>query len=159
MTDRCDGCGLAVEGGRTGCREIFDQVIARDFSDARYFSVHRLVVDCYSLQHPDQFCRSAKSLAAHLVGLCSILESKASAAAGSPLLRDWLDGRRELDKPELPAERGEITIGDLPLDAAPGEWKHAVHAWAAAIWRAYEELQPLAREWLRCAAERSSHNR
>ena len=159
MTDRCHECGLAVEGGRVGCREIFDQIIARDFSDARYFSVHRLLVDCYALQHPNEFCRSAKSLAAHLVGLCWIIESHASAASGSPQLRDWLDGRRELDKPALPAERGEITIGDLPLDAAPDEWKDSVHGWGTAIWRAYGELQPLAREWLRCAAERSPRSR
>lgn len=66
--ERCAGCGAAVDGGTVGCGALFDEVLARDYSDPAYFRCHKLVVDCYSLQHPDEFCRSAKSLASHLVG-------------------------------------------------------------------------------------------
>ena len=148
----CDECGWGAAGGREGCRARFDLCLARDFSDASYFRTHRLFVDAYCLQHPDQYCRSAKSLAAHLVGLCWILEEGASAQLGPDRLHLWLDGRRKLDKPALPESRGPITIGDLAVDAEPAAWAAAVREWAAAVWTAYSELQPAARDWLAQAA-------
>ncbi|HEX8262914.1 MAG TPA: DUF5946 family protein [Allosphingosinicella sp.] len=145
--DACGGCGRAVEGGTAGCRAAFEALLARDFSDARFFGVHRLFVDCYCLQHPDDYCASAKSLAAHLVGLAQIVEQDASPATGSPGLRNWLDGDRALDKPALPAERGAMTLGDLAEIGDPAAWREAVRKWAASIWAAYRDLQPLARRW------------
>lgn len=150
---RCVGCGLKVPGGTDGCREIFDEIVGRDFTDARYFLNHRLLVDVYSLQHPDRYCASAKSLAAHLCGLCEILERGASRAVGSEALRRWLDGARELDEPELPAERGALTIDDIRGAETPEEHARRVEAWARATWAAYAPLHALAREWLDRAAE------
>lgn len=146
--ERCHGCGWEVEGGYEACRRRFDEVIARDFSNALYFGIHRLVVDTYCLQHPDEFCASAKSLAAHLVGLCSILEDGASPANGSPALQKWLNGARDFPKPVIPERRGAMTIGDLPFDSGSGEWERAVRAWADETWRAYQPLHATAREWL-----------
>jgi len=146
--EACDECGWAVLGGRAGCRDRFDAYLARDFSDPLYFRSHRLFVDAYCLQHPDQFCRSAKSLAAHLVGLCWTLEEGAGSAVGPERLRRWLDGARELTKPALPAARGAVTIGDLPVGADAAGWAAAVRAWAEAVWAAYSPLHPLARDWL-----------
>jgi hypothetical protein len=148
----CDECGWRDAGGREGCRQRFDQLIARDFSDALYFRTHRLFVDTYCLQHPDQFCRSAKSLAAHLVGLCWILECNASPAVGPKQLHHWLNGPRQLDKPGLPSSYGQRTIGNLPVDADPRAWGEVVWTWAEETWRAYSELHPLARDWLARAA-------
>jgi hypothetical protein len=148
----CDECGWAAAGGRSGCRARFDALLVRDFSDARYFGTHRLFVDTYCLQHPDQFCRSAKSLAAHLVGLCWILEGGASAAVGPDRLHRWLNGPRQIGKPALPERRGTVTIGDLPADAEPDAWAAAVRRWAASTWEAHSALQPEARAWLAQAA-------
>ena len=150
----CDECGWEGAGGREGCRARFEAYLDRDFSDARYFRTHRLLVDTYCLQHPDQYCRSAKSLAAHLVGLCWVLEAGAGAAVGPDQLRLWLDGPQPLDKPALPPRRGSTTIGDLPGDAEPGVWAAAVRGWAEATWAAYQDLQPLARAWLAAASGR-----
>lgn len=144
----CGGCGWRVDGGTAGCRERFETLLARDFSDARFFGVHRLSVDCYALQHPDDYCASAKSLAAHLVGLAVIVEGEANPAIGSSDLRDWLDGNRALDKPALPAERGAVTLGDLEAIEEPGAWREAVRQWADSVWAAYTPLHGLAREWL-----------
>lgn len=152
MKEPCDECGWAQAGGRSGCRERFDQFLARDFSDALYFRSHRLFVDAYALQHPDQFCRSAKSLAAHLAGLAAIVETGASSAVGTDKLQRWLNGRSSLIKPALPDPRGATTIGDLPADAAPADWADAVRGWAETVWQAYAELHPVAREWLGQAA-------
>lgn len=154
MNTPCPGCGSA-EGGEA-CRARFDEAVARDFGDPDFFSVHRMLVDTYCLQHPDDFCVSAKSLAAHLTGLCLILEEGASAAAGAAFLRDWLDGERALDKPAVPAERGRTILADLAGIGAPSAWRHAVRRWADSTWDAYSELHPLARRW---AAEARSGRR
>jgi hypothetical protein len=143
----CGGCGWVVEGGGEGCRARFDALIARDFGDAAFFAVHRLFVDTYSIQHPDRFCRSAKSLAAHLAGLCLILGSGESAATGAAFLNRWLNGPGRLEKPPLPAARGAVTLGDVEAIDQPGPWREAVRSWAEAAWEAYRDLQPLARRW------------
>jgi len=152
--ERCRGCGLEVRDGERGCRAIFEQLIARDFSDALYFSVHRMTVDTYSLQHPERYCASAKSLAAHLCGLLQILEEGASAATGDRSLQRWLSGRVDLAKPDLPEFRGGLTVADVA--AAPDAAAHAaaVEGWARATWEAYAPLHALAREWLARARSR-----
>jgi hypothetical protein len=142
-----------VEGGSFGCRNRFNELLARDYSDLRYFSVHRLFVDVYSLQHPDEFCASAKSLAAHLAGLCAILEGQTSSASGSADLRAWLDGPSDLTKPEIPGQRGVITIGDLPTDADPPNWAAAVRRWGEETWKVYEPLHYTARQWFSLASQ------
>lgn len=148
--ERCSGCGWA--GGGAECRARFDACIARDFSDSRFFAVHRMLVDAYCLQHPDDFCRSAKSLAAHLAGLCWILEEGAGAAHGPKRLRDWLDGPVKLDKPPLPVSRGEVVLADLPTEAPPEQWSAAVRRWADAVWNAYAPLHAVARTWVAAAS-------
>ncbi|HEX4737381.1 MAG TPA: DUF5946 family protein [Allosphingosinicella sp.] len=144
----CDQCGWPLAGGRQGCRERFEAFLARDFSDPLFYRVHRMFVDTYCLQHPEDYCASAKSLAAHLAGLCWILEGGAGAAAGPDRLHRWLSGDRRLDKPPLPERRGAMTIGDLPPESGPEEWGEAVRRWAESTWAAYTELHPLARRWM-----------
>jgi hypothetical protein len=150
----CEGCGRVVEGGTAGCRARFEALLARDFSDTRFFGVHRMFVDCYCLQHPDDYCASAKSLAAHLVGLAQILDEAASPATGSPDLRSWLDGNCKLDKPAVPAIRGAVTLGDLDGIEEPAAWREAVRGWAESTWEAYRELHPVARRWAAEAEKR-----
>ena len=144
---RCEGCGAELGGGTTACRAHYDEVLARDYSQPAYFACHKLVVDAYSLQHPDEFCRSAKSLAAHLVGLCEVMEQGGAADRGSPALKRWLDGAVTLAKPPLPEWWGEVTLPDLPFAADPSSWQVEVRRWAEAVWQAYEPLHPTAREW------------
>jgi uncharacterized protein DUF5946 len=153
--DRCSGCGLVVAGGTAGCRRIFDDLLARDFSDVAYFRVHRMFVDTYSLQHPDEYCASAKSFAAHLTGLCWQLERDGSRAVGGEPRR-WLNGSPRLDRPEAPVFRGRLTIADI-RDAPDGAaHADAVDRWARSTWEAYAALHPLARRWIEdaLAAER-----
>lgn len=136
-----------MEGGTAGCRADFDSLLARDYEDARYFAVHRLFVDAYCLQHPDDFCRSAKSLAAHLVGLQAVVEGGGDTARGPDALRRWLDGPGSLPKPQVPDARGGLTLSDLPRGDDPGAWAIAVRRWADDVWAAYADLHPTARAW------------
>jgi len=150
--ERCGGCGAAIAGGTAGCRALYDEVLARNYSQPAHSACHKLVVDAYSLQHPDEFCRSAKSLATHLTGLAISVEGGSKDRAGAALRR-WLDEPVSLAKPSLPEERGRTTLSHLALTAGPDEWHAAVRAWAGDVWAAYTPLHPLACEW-RPAAER-----
>lgn len=148
----CDQCGWREAGGRAGCRARFEEFLARDFSDPLFFRTHRMFVDTYCLQHPEDFCASAKSLAAHLAGLCWILEGGAGTATGPEPLRRWLSGERRLDKPALPEQRGALTIGDLPEDGDAAAWGEAVRRWAESTWAAYAGLHDIAHAWVGQAA-------
>lgn len=138
-------------GGEVGCHALFDRLLERDFGDVRFFRVHRTMVDAYCLQHPDRFCRSAKSLAAHLCGLAEAMASGGARAAGPQSLQRWLNGNPCLTKPELPRARGTMTIAALAAIEDPQQHAAAVELWARSVWQAHESLHTLAREWLRCS--------
>lgn len=148
LVERCAGCGLAIDGGTAGCQAIIDELLARDFSDVSYFRVHRMVVDVYSLQHPDRYCASGKSLAAHLTGLGVLLERGGSRAVGVEALRRWLNSNARIERPEIPSYRGRLTVADVRRTTDPQAYAEAVERWARSTWEAYAALQPLARRWI-----------
>ena len=109
-----------------------------------------MMVDSYSLQHPDRYCASAKSLAAHLGGLCCAFEHAGDPSALGALQR-WLSGAAPLVKPDLPASRGTLTIAEVCEAATPADHARAVERWARSTWEAYAPLQPLALQWIHAA--------
>ena len=148
---RCAGCGLNIEGGTEGCQRLFEELVGRDFSDVRYGRLHGMLVDTYCLQHPDRYCVSGKSLAAHLCGLCLIMERGGSRAQPHEPLRRWLDGPKKLDKPRLPARRGSITIAAIRDADGPEAHAVALDRWAKDVWAAYSTVHEQARTWLDAA--------
>lgn len=129
-TERCSGCGLVVRGGTAGCQAIMDDLLARDFSNVAYFRVHRMMVDTYCLQHPERYCVSAKSLAAHLTGLCWLIVSR-KAQCRRRTRRTGPRGARSTR-----GALGTFHVGGLfgptfvgpPLDSAGARWPDAVGA-------------------------------
>ena len=144
----CAGCGLLVVDGTAGCQAIFDAESARQYADWRFAGHHRMCVDTYALQHPDRYCRSAISFAAHLTGLCAAFDHPAHPT----LLRDlqqWLSSRPELDRPIEPADRGELRIDALAaVGDDPVAYAAAAERWGRSTWAAYAGLHGLAREWV-----------
>lgn len=54
MTAACTGCG--GRGGSDQCRELFDQLLALEFTRVEPWGpLHGLTVATYALQHPDRF--------------------------------------------------------------------------------------------------------
>jgi hypothetical protein len=149
--ERCAACGMPVEGGETGCQKMFEELLARDFGNVLYFRSHRMLVDTYALQHPERYCASPKSLAAHLTGLCWLLERDGNRAVGGEELRRWLNGNPAIEKPALPARRGDLTIASVVATRDPETHGRAVEAWARSTWEAYAALHPLARRWIEAA--------
>ena len=149
--DRCEGCGLVVIGGTAGCQAIMDEQIARHFSDVTYFGVHRLFVDTYSLQHPDRYCVSFKSLAAHLAHACWSIEQGGTWAVPSEAIRRWVERHPHLEKPALPADRGALTVAHVAAAGDPAAHRRAVDEWARSTWAAYAVLHATARYWVTLA--------
>lgn len=114
--------------------------------------IHRMNVDSYSLQHPDQYCASAKSLIAHLCGLCCAVEYPGNPELLAGLRRS-LDGNIQILKPPMPESRGELTIESLTQAADYEAYITAARKWAISVWKAYSSLHPFAHEWLQgCGA-------
>jgi hypothetical protein len=144
----CVGCGLLVAGGEEGCQALFDDESARQYADVRFAARRRMVVDTYCLQHPERYCRSAISLAAHLTGMCVAMEHRGREVALNGTVQRWLSRRPELNKPALPTARGRLTIADVRAAITLLDHRAAVDGWARETWDAYGALQPIAREWL-----------
>jgi hypothetical protein len=130
-----------------------DEILALHFSNVAYFGVHRLFVDVYSVQHPDRYCVSFKSLAAHLAHLCWSIEYQGSRAVPSEAIRRWVERHPQLEKPALPASRGALTIGDVAKAADAAAHHRGVQAWAQAAWDAHADLHAVARHWVTSALE------
>jgi hypothetical protein len=146
--DVCEGCGLLVEGGTAGCQAMFDEFRARELAElAASYASTRLMVDVYCLQHPERYCLSAKSLAAHLTGAAWALE-RGGAEWGLRRLQRWLDSRPKLDKPALPSHRGALTIADVARAADTDAYIASLDTWARSTWVAYSELHDVARRWI-----------
>ncbi len=144
----CTGCGLIVEGGTDGCQALFDAETARAYADARFAARRRMVVDTYCLQHPDRYCVSAISLAAHLTGVCVAVEHRGVEDAVNAAIQRWLSRRPQLDKPAIPDGRGTLTIADLRTTSDPAEHARLAEAWARATWDAYSPVHAVARGWV-----------
>lgn len=150
----CPECGAAV-GGREGCARAFEELGMRRFSDLRYARWNRLMVDAYSLQHPAEYMRSAKSLAAHLTGTAAALERPGETDRLNDAVVRWLSTNPPLVRPSEPraGSRGAVTIADVLAADDPAA---TIPAWARSAWTAWSALHPLAREWLAIATRERS---
>jgi hypothetical protein len=144
---------VRTAAGEPDCAGMRDLVFARDFEQpALYGKWHRLAVDSYCVQH-SSYVQSAKSLAAHLCGLCVALERGDDQSQLTGLQR-WLSSNPPLEKPDLPAFRGELTIAHVAGIEDPAAYGAAVEEWARSAWDAYGELQERSRHWLAMSARR-----
>jgi hypothetical protein len=141
----CPECGAPL-GGRDGCRKRFHTLSIRAASDAANAPLHRLAVDAYALQHPDEYCLSAKSLAAHLTGVCAAIEREPETEEINDGVQRWLSGNPSLGRPTPPTSRGSFTIADL------GEDRANVRVWAASAWG----RGPSTASWLAPGSKRRS---
>jgi len=146
----CPHCGAENVGGEEGCNGLFQEVVGREFSRPELFQVHRLTVDAYSLQHPDQYMKSAKSAVAHLTGMCWAMEGGDDPSVSNSLSR-FLDGTPEFRRPEPvppPGARGDLTIVDVHSASSSEEHLKRVKEWARMAWDAWSDHHAQARVWV-----------
>ena len=142
----CADCGATVAEGKIGCLKLFEEILAREFSDYCYGKIHRLTVDAYSLQHPGTYMRSGKSFAAHLTGIYAALESE-DASTVNQKMQKWLSTNPKIDKPaELPEQRGKLTITFIHDAVNVDEHVERVREWALEVWSLWSEYHALAKQ-------------
>ena len=147
----CPECGARAVGGRAGCQALYEAVASPDLGSAGLGSLRDLAFDAYCMQHPETYCRSAKSYAAHLTRLCCGMEAAGNQQVYRAIQR-WLNGLVPLNKPEvLLTRRGQMTVADLQAAGNPRELQALARQWAEAVWLAYAPQHELARAWLRQA--------
>jgi hypothetical protein len=146
--DQCPECGTLISGGLEGCRDILDDLAYRFPAAGPEMRLHRLIVDTFCLQHPRTYCRSAKSMAAHLAGLCCGLEF-----GGHPnvygALQQWLNGPKDLERPDPPPQTAGITIHQVATAPVSQDLARAIEKWAEAVWFLWSPYHELARQWLK----------
>jgi uncharacterized OB-fold protein len=152
----CEACGAIAVEGREGCQRLFDEILAREFSDYRYGRVHRLTVDTYSLQHPEQYMRSGKSFVAHLTGICAALETDETVAINQAVQK-CLNGPQTVERPEEPppGKRGALTIDYVHGATDAEEHIKRVREWARSTWSAWSAYHEMARQWIDLATKES----
>jgi hypothetical protein len=134
---------------------MFDELAVRQWYAPVAYPVRRMIVDTYAMQHPEEFCASAKSLVAHLTGLCAALEY-ADRSNVLRVLLEWLETRPTLVKPALPNSRGRVTIAETFEATCAEQVQATADRWARSVWEAYTPLQPQARAWVAEALARPS---
>jgi len=150
---RCTGCRLLIVGGTAGCLALYQDTLVLPGTLPAYTGIGRLAFDTYCVQHPDRYCISAKSLVAHLGGLCYGLEYRRDRG-GYELLRHALDGPFPVPKPPLPAMRGALTIADIAATPAGEAQRGAIQDWAQQAWDAYADFHAWARAHVHAALAR-----
>ncbi|MDB4908853.1 MAG: hypothetical protein JWO05_3637 [Gemmatimonadetes bacterium] len=156
----CPGCGARVpdEGRAThpyydaspGCWATYGSVLAREYTDARYASVHRLTVDSYAVQHPGvEERRTIQSVAVHLIGLQLVLERSLTSAHVVQLLRIAADRSGQYHWLVPPAADPACTVVEVSRAGIrdPVAHVHAVRAWASHAWRTWQPHHAQVRHW------------
>lgn len=147
QANKCPACGLIVNGGKAACLRLFEEVIEREFADYRYGRVHRLTVDAYSMQHPDDYMRSPKSFVAHLTGLYAAVESQ-NPEFTNQVVQKWLSTNPRIQKPAaIPEMRGDLTIYFVHSADKPDQHVEYVRQWAVEVWKAWSGHHYLAKQW------------
>ena len=155
----CSGCGFA--DGREACQELFNDVALRVRAIAWTDSMKtwRLMHDVYDIQHEEEFCGRYKGLVMHLGGVCWALEHGGSETGYRALQklveRNPWGNLPYPPAPGIPASRGSITIANLREADAPERFIAGVDRWARSAWQAYAALQPVARQWVKDALDRT----
>jgi len=134
-----------------GCWAAFGRVLEREYSDTRYFGVHRLTVDTYAVQHPGQpSAQSIQSVGVHLIRLHLFLERGLSAEQANDAMLDAARFKKSFVRLEPPLHYA-MTVADVFAASAPEQHQQLVRAWAQSAWQAWSAHHDVVRQW----AERS----
>ena len=154
---KCTECGAKVPDEFSSCDELFMSVLTplglRWTESPDIAALHRLLVDTFAMQHPKRSCKSAKSYAAHLTGLCCGVEYNGAQSIYAAL-QSWLNGPVEaigISRPTEPDDRGALTIRYVYDAETQTELAVRMHKWAQEVWEAYASQHEIARNWIRKA--------
>ncbi len=152
----CRGSFVDIEGpvhkymrSSVGCWAAFGEVLAREYSDAAYFEVHRLTVDAYAVQHPGEPSKQTiGSIGVHLMRLCLFHEKGLTGKNANAAMLGASKHKSSFVWLEPPVTLGSITVADL-LDTKNIEnHKSMSRKWAKSAWDAWSDHHSTIRIWL-----------
>lgn len=158
MIVSCPGCGALTPdrdgpvhpylGASAGCWADYGEVLAKEYSEFRYPSVHRLTVDAYSVQHPGTPSRRAiQSVTVHLVSLYLVLERGFSSEKATAGIRRVLEHRKRFVWLDLPSPIGSLTILDVRNATDFAQHERTVKRWAESVWQAWSPHHETVQRW------------
>ncbi|BAU43276.1 hypothetical protein O77CONTIG1_03104 [Leptolyngbya sp. O-77] len=155
----CLGCSAMVpfSSGATheyllaspGCWAMYGDVLAREYSDAAYASVHRLTVDAYAVQHPGvPSPQSIQSVALHLISLCLVLECGFDMDQATRAMRQHTHRKSDFVWLTPPSHLGDKTVLEVWQAQDAATHIQAVWDWARSAWSAWESHHQQIRQWI-----------
>jgi hypothetical protein len=147
-----DGPTHAYMESTPSCWAAFGRVLAREYSDQSFFSVHRLTVDSYAVQHPGQPGRqSVQSVGVHLVRLCLFLEHRLTAENANSAMTRAAKQKSSYTWLAPPLSLGPLTVADVDAASSVAEHQALVKRWAAQMWDVWQLHHSVVRSWVSSA--------
>ena len=124
-----------------GCWAAYGDVLVREYEDASFAGAHRLGVDAYAVQHPDQPSpQSIQSVAVHLIRLCLLLDEGAEIGRANEIMLAATKMKKHFVWLTPPPSRGTITVADLRRAGSAAEHVKLERFWAKVVWKAWSPL-------------------
>ncbi len=148
----CFACGaksLDVDGicheymlSSPGCWTMFGEIMAKEFSNEKYWRAHEFTVDAYALQHigKKEDKRALNSVNIHLASLYTIFgegKSYEHAAQYRKEFSQFYKGKDLLDWLEPPESFGQLTIFDSWNNENPDLHFEITEHWAKSVWESW----------------------
>ncbi|VAW14634.1 hypothetical protein MNBD_ALPHA11-964 [hydrothermal vent metagenome] len=144
-----DGPVHAYMASSPGCWAAFGEVLAREYSDAAYFEVHRLSVDAYAVQHPGTPSKQTiGSIGVHLIRLCLFHEYGLTPERANDAMVKASKNKENFIWLEPPLSLGEISVADVVEASGVEQHKRLVRSWAKKAWEAWSVHHEQVRQWI-----------
>lgn len=156
---KCPGCGGLFDDipGPThrylesspGCWAVYGEVLAREYSDPKYYAVHRLSVDAYAVQHPGRPApQTIQSVAVHLISLCLVLELGVNIKRATLAMKSAVEHKDSYAWLTPPESMGSVTVADVHQAKDAKEHIRLVRTWATSAWTAWSLHRATIESWL-----------
>jgi hypothetical protein len=148
-TSCCEGCGLLlpdIQGptheymlSSPACWKMYGEVLAREYSDQKYFEIHRLTLDAYAVQHPgNQDRRAIQWVNIHLASLYLIFNENYSCEQATRFLGECVKhNKNKFEYLERPFTLGDITVLDVWKSNNAEQHIFTVKKWARFVFDAW----------------------
>lgn len=133
-----------------GCWALYGELLAREYENYEYMSVHGLTVDAYALQHPGKESpQTINSVYVHLASLYSYFELGKPVGELSNIKKDVLQYKNDFVWLEPPADLKLITVADILKAETAAQHCANVEKWAMYIFEKWEAHHGKAMEVLK----------
>lgn len=150
--ERCNSCGLVTpisEIGVThrylqssaGCWEKYGELLAREYENYEYMTVHSLTVDAYALQHTgEENAQNKNSIYVHLASLYCYFDLGMELSMLPKRKQEITKFKSNFEWLQCPANLSDITVADILEVKSSDQHKARVNEWAAYVyneWKIY----------------------